>query len=232
MLTDVSFSVSEGERVAIIGGTGSGKSTLVRLLLGFFDAEGDITLGGAKYRELSPSVIREHYSAALQRGMIFEGTVKDNVRMGAPEASDEEITRALRDCAMDGFLNDHSEGLDYLLVGSGTNVSGGQRQRLNMARTVIREADIYVFDDSFSALDFLTESTIKQNLKERLAGKTQLIVTQRVSTAMSAEKIIVLDKGRIVGEGSHRELAKSCGIYREICISQLGREYMEGGADI
>ena len=133
---------------------------------------------------------------------------------------------------MDGFLEEHKEGLDYLLVGSGTNVSGGQRQRLNMARTVIRDADVYVFDDSFSALDFLTESNIKKNLGVRLSGKTQIIVTQRVSTAMSCERIIVLDSGKTVGIGTHGELMKSSDIYREICISQLGREYVEGVAEI
>lgn len=232
VLFDISFSVKEGERVAIIGGTGSGKSTLVRLLLGFFDAEGEITLGGARYSELSPSVIREHYSAALQRGMIFEGTVRDNIKMGSPEADDGKIISVLSDCAMDTFLSEHSEGLDYLLVGSGTNVSGGQRQRLNMARTVIRDADIYIFDDSFSALDFLTESKIKKNLAERLSGKTQIIITQRVSTAMSCERIIVLDRGKIVGTGTHGELIKSSDIYREICSSQLGREYAEGVVSI
>lgn len=228
-LYDVSMSINEGERVAIIGGTGAGKTTLVRVLLSLFDVDsGEIRIDGKPYPEMTKGEVRRHYSVALQRGMIFEGTLGDNVRMGYPEATDDEVISALTDCEMGGYLAECEDGLDHLLVGSGRNVSGGQKQRINMARTVIRPAEVYVFDDSFSALDFLTESRIKERLSHRLNGRTQITVTQRVGTAMSAERIFVMDGGRIVAVGNHRELLESSDIYREICISQLGADALGG----
>ena len=215
-----------------LGGTGAGKTTLIRLLLGLFRADGgSISLGGVDYRELTNAEIRSHYSAALQRGMIFEGTVRDNIGMGCPEASEDEILHSLRDSQMGEFVDSHTEGLDYLLIGSGRNVSGGQKQRLNIARAIIRDADIYLFDDSFSALDFLTERIIREELDKRLFGKSRITVTQRVSTALGAERIYVMDKGRIVGSGMHAELVRSCEVYREICISQLGVDAVGGDTD-
>ena len=232
VLENVSLSVKEGERVAIIGGTGSGKTTLVRLLLGLFDtSEGIISLGGESYSNLSKAEIRTHFSSALQKAMIFEGTVRDNIKMGNPTASDEDIMKALKMSKMEDFVLSHGEGLDYLLVGMGQNVSGGQRQRLNMARAVIKSTNIYIFDDSFSALDFLTESEIRENYANILKGKSQIIITQRVSTAMSAERIYVMDGGKIIGEGTHTQLLSSCGVYREIAESQLGRDAIGGGAN-
>ena len=232
VLENVSLSVKEGERVAIIGGTGSGKTTLVRLLLGLFDtSEGIISLGGESYSNLSKAEIRTHFSSALQKAMIFEGTVRDNIKMGNPTASDEDIMKALKMSKMEDFVLSHGEGLDYLLVGMGQNVSGGQRQRLNMARAVIKSTNIYIFDDSFSALDFLTESEIRENYANILKGKSQIIITQRVSTAMSAERIYVMDGGKIIGEGTHSQLLSSCGVYREIAESQLGRDAIGGGAN-
>lgn len=229
VLHGVSLKIKEGERVAIIGGTGSGKTTLVRLLSGLFDAcEGDILLGGASYRDMTKAEIRAHYSVALQKAMIFEGSLRENIKMGRPDADDEEILKVLELSKMADFVASHEEGLDYLLVGMGQNVSGGQRQRLNMARTIIKNADIYVFDDSFSALDFLTESEIRENYRNRLSGKSQIVVTQRVSTAMSADRIYVMDDGRIIGEGSHAELLSACPVYREIAESQLGMNRREG----
>ena len=199
------------------------------MLLGLADTNGgSLALGGVSYRELGKSEIRKRYSIALQRPMIFEGTVRENIKMGKPDASDEEILSALSDCAMKDFINAQKDGLDHFLVGGGQNVSGGQKQRLNMARTVIKPADIYIFDDSFSALDFLTESQIKQNLDERLKGKTVITVTQRVSTAMRAERIYLVDKGKIIGVGSHKELISTSPIYREICLSQLGADKVGG----
>ena len=215
--------------MAIIGGTGSGKTTLARLMLGLLDAsEGSFSVGGVKYSDLGKAEIRKRFSIALQRPMIFEGTVRDNIKMGKPDATDEEILQALSDCKMLDYVKSHDDYLDHLLVGGGQNVSGGQKQRLNMARTVIKDADIYLFDDSFSALDFLTESQIKSNLDKRLKGKTVITVTQRVSTAMRAERIFLLDKGKIVSVGTHSELLSSSPIYREICISQLGAESVGG----
>lgn len=223
VINNLSFTVKEGESVALIGGTGSGKSTLIKLLCGLFEkTEGDIVIGGASYSEMRKATLRSHFSVALQKAEIFEGTVRDNVRMGKPDATDEEIYEVLRLSKMSDFVDSHPEGLDYILVGGGQNVSGGQRQRINMARTVIKNADIYIFDDSFSALDFLTESEIKENYSSLLAGKSRIVATQRISTAMSADRIYVMDGGSIIGMGTHSELLHSCPIYREIADSQLG----------
>ena len=223
VIENISLSIKEGEHIALIGGTGSGKSTLIKLLAGLFEpSEGEIMIGEASYKDMRKVDVRSHFSVALQKAQIFEGTVRDNIKMGNPDATDDEIYEALRLSKMAEFVDSHEEGLDYILVGSGQNVSGGQRQRLNMARTVIKEADVYIFDDSFSALDFLTESEIKENYSALLRGKSRIVATQRISTAMSADRIYVLDNGRIIGVGTHRELLSSCPIYREIADSQLG----------
>ena len=224
VLEDLSLSIKEGENVAIIGGTGSGKTTLIRLLSGLFDPTGgDIILGGISYRDMKKTEIRSHFSVAMQRAQIFEGSIRENIKMGNPEATDQDVYEVLRLSKMEDFVKENKERLDYLLVGMGRNVSGGQKQRLNMARTVIKNADIYIFDDSFSALDYLTESEIRENYKLKLNGKSKIVATQRISTAMSADRIYVMDKGRIVGVGAHAELMKNCPIYREIAKSQLGR---------
>ena len=223
VIENISLSIKEGEHIALIGGTGSGKSTLIKLLAGLFEpSEGEIMIGDVSYKDMRKVDVRSHFSVALQKAQIFEGTVRDNIKMGNPNATDDEIYEALRLSKMAEFVDSHEEGLDYILVGSGQNVSGGQRQRLNMARTVIKEADVYIFDDSFSALDFLTESEIKENYSALLRGKSRIVATQRISTAMSADRIYVLDNGRIIGVGTHRELLSSCPIYREIADSQLG----------
>ena len=223
VLENLSLTVKQGEHIALIGGTGSGKSTLIKLLAGLFEpSEGEIIIGGASYKDMRKVDVRSHFSVALQKAQIFEGTVRDNIKMGKPDATDEEVYKVLGLSKMAEFVDSHEEGLDYILVGSGQNVSGGQRQRLNMARTVIKKADVYIFDDSFSALDFLTESEIKENYATLLQGKSRIVATQRISTAMSADRIYVLDKGRIIGVGTHSELLTSCPIYREIADSQLG----------
>ena len=229
-IKNLSLHVMEGERVAIIGGTGSGKSTVAKLLLDLFDpTEGDIILGGTSFSDMSKSTIRNNISIALQKAVIFEGSVRDNVKLSKPDATDEEIMEVLSLSKMDDFVKSHSEGLDYLLVGMGQNISGGQKQRLNMARAVIKQTNIYIFDDSFSALDFLTEKEIKENYEKILGGKSRIFITQRVSTAMSADRIYVMDGGEIVGMGSHSELVESCPIYREIAESQLGKRSVGGG---
>lgn len=229
VLKNINMKIGCGETVAIIGGTGSGKTTLVRLLLNFYTVDsGSIIIGGKQYSELKKGEVRSAYSPTLQRGMIFEGTLRDNITMGNRDISDGKILSAAADCELSEFIESHTEGLDYGLVGMGQNVSGGQKQRINMCRSVIREAPIYIFDDSFSALDYLTERKIQQRLFKRLKGKTKIIVTQRVSTALACEHIYVMDKGTVVGSGKHSELIKNCDIYREICISQLGEKALGG----
>jgi len=231
-LHDISMKIGAGESVAIIGGTGSGKSTLVKLLLSFYKpTEGEIAINGRPYSELGIREIRSAYSATLQRGMIFEGTVRSNINMGRRSASDEEILEKAREAELSDFISSHGEGLSYILVGSGQNISGGQKQRCNMARTLIKKAPVYIFDDSFSALDYLTERKIRTSLKSSLEGRTVITITQRISTALYADKIFVMDGGRIVGTGSHRELLASCSTYREIAISQLGEQVMGGERD-
>ena len=228
-LSDINFYADRGETVAIIGGTGSGKSTLVKALLAMYPCKaGSISINGIPYSNMKKGEIRLAYSVALQRAMIFEGTLRDNVSMGRAEATDDEILDVLADVALGEFVASKEEGIDFLLVGLGQNVSGGQKQRINMARTIIRSAPIYIFDDSFSALDYLTERKIQQKLFKRLDKRTKILVTQRVSTALAADRIYVMDKGRISAVGTHDELLKSSDIYKEICVSQLGMK-VDGG---
>lgn len=228
-LTNVSFFADKGETVAVIGGTGCGKSTLVKVLLAMYPYKnGDIFIDNVNYNSLSKGEIRLAYSVSLQKAMIFEGTIRDNITMGRQDATDDEIGSVLSDVQLEDFVASKDEGLDFLLVGLGQNVSGGQKQRINMARTVIREAPVYIFDDSFSALDYLTERRIQSRLFARLEGRTKILVTQRVSTALFADRIYVMDRGRISAVGTHDELISSSDIYREICISQLGKRALGG----
>ncbi len=222
-LSGVSLAVKAGQTAAIIGGTGSGKSTLLKLLLDFYPpTEGSISLGGRPYETLGRGCVRDNVSAALQKGMVFEGTLLDNVRMGNPDASEDDVKNALDIAQMTEFVQSHEEGLQYRLAQSGANISGGQKQRISIARTILKPASVYVFDDSFSALDYLTESKLRKALNRHLAGKTQIIITQRAATAMRCDVIFVIEQGSIVGSGTHAELLQSCTVYREIVRSQLG----------
>jgi len=228
-LYDISMKIEAGESVAVIGGTGSGKSTLIKLLLAFYSPDsGEIYVDSLPYSELKKNEARSAFSASLQRGMIFEGSFRDNINMGKREASDEELMSVASDAELSELINSHGDGLSYILVGMGQNISGGQKQRTNMARTLLRNSSVYIFDDSFSALDYLTERKIQKKLKERLKGKTKITVTQRVSTALAADRIFVMDRGRIVGTGTHSELIKNCPVYREIAVSQLGEAAIGG----
>lgn len=222
-LSGITLTVKAGETAAIIGGTGSGKSTLLKLLLNFYPpTEGSISLGGKPYETIGRSGVRDNVSAALQKGMVFEGTLLDNVRMGWPDADEDAVKNVLDIAQMTEFLESHEEGLSYRLAQSGANISGGQKQRISIARTILKPASVYVFDDSFSALDYLTESKLRKALNRHLAGKTQIIITQRAATAMRCDTVFVIEQGSIVGSGTHAELLKSCGVYREIVRSQLG----------
>ncbi|MEG1519613.1 MAG: ABC transporter ATP-binding protein [Clostridia bacterium] len=222
-LTKVSFEVKNGETLAIVGGTGAGKSTVLQLLLKFYSPSGGkITLDGIDYKEITQNEIRYAYSCVLQKTAIFSGSIRENVLMGKKNANDEEVINALSIAQMSDFLAEKADGLDFQLEEGGSNLSGGQKQRISIARAIIKNSPILIFDDSFSALDFLTESKLRKSIKEKMGEKTQIIITQRVGTAMSADKILVLDKGLMVGLGTHSDLMNNCEIYKEIYNSQVG----------
>ncbi len=222
-LENVSMDVKEGEIIGIIGATGSGKSTIVKLLLRFIDPSyGDIIVGGRNYKNCGIKEGRSAFSTALQKSMIFEGTVRENVGFGNSSATLDDIKEACDIAMISEFIESQPDGYDHRLAKLGTNVSGGQKQRIAIARALIKDAPIYIFDDSFSALDYLTESKLRSKLNAKLKGKTQIIVTQRSATAMHCDKIYVLEGGKIVGHGKHDDLMKSCEIYKEIYNSQHG----------
>lgn len=229
-LSDVSFDIAPGEKVAFIGGTGSGKSSIVKLIMKFFNpTSGEISYDGKSVSEISGKRVRNNVTCVLQNATIFSGTISSNVRMSAADASDEQVYDALKIAELKGFVENLETGLDYEILSGGSNLSGGQKQRLSIARAMLKKGSIYLFDDSFSALDFLTEAHVKENLDKTLSGKTKIVMTQRASTAASADKIFVLDEGRIVGRGTHKDLLSSCRQYREIYESQTGQK-VEGGA--
>ena len=210
-LSDVSFDIAPGEKVAFIGGTGSGKSSIVKLIMKFFNpTSGEISYDGKSVSEISGKRVRNNVTCVLQNATIFSGTIGSNVRMSAADASDEQVYDALKIAELKGFVENLETGLDYEILSGGSNLSGGQKQRLSIARAMLKNGSIYLFDDSFSALDFLTEAHVKENLDKTLSGKTKIVMTQRASTAASADKIFVLDEGRIVGRGTHKDLLSSC----------------------
>ena len=225
VLKNINFSVSNGEKVAVIGGTGSGKSTLIKVLCGFYPVEsGRVNFGGKDYSPTLLGSIRKSLSVALQKSMIFEGSLKENVTCFNNDYANEQILKALSVAQLDGFMQEKG-GLDFALKQYGANVSGGQKQRINIARTILRDASVYVFDDSFSALDFLTESALRKQLNSYLNGKTQIIITQRIATAMKCDKIFVMEAGEIIGVGDHEALVKNCNVYAELYRSQMGVGY-------
>lgn len=227
-IVDLDLVVKQGETVAVIGGTGSGKSTLVKLLMAFYPIKtGRFTVGGIDAAELGTATIRENFSVALQKAMLFEGTIESNILVGKPEAASEEVEEVVRIAMLEDFVASQEEGIKHPISQAGTNVSGGQKQRINIARTILRPANLYLFDDSFSALDYLTESKLRRGLNRYLAGKSQLIITQRAATAMRCDRIYVMEQGRVVGEGTHDSLMDTCTVYREIVRSQLGGDHEE-----
>lgn len=222
-LKDISLHIARGQKAAVIGGTGSGKSTLVQILLGFrAPTSGAVLLDGISTEKLSRRTIRDNISCVLQNATIYSGTIRENVRMGKLDASDAEIRSALETAQAGEFVNAYADGIDHEIRQSGKNLSGGQKQRLSIARALLKEAPIYIFDDSFSALDFLTEAKLRTELNRRLAGKTQMIITQRVTSAMHCDVIFVMDGGALVDRGTHGQLLERCGVYREIYASQTG----------
>lgn len=226
-LSNVSFTAEPGETVAIIGGTGSGKSTLLNLIMRFYDLEegsGAILVGGVDIREMNQKDLRDLIGFVSQKPVLFSGTVRDNITYGNESASDEEVLRALEIAQAKDFVLGLLEGLEAVVAQGGTNFSGGQKQRLSIARALVRRPAIYIFDDSFSALDFKTDAQLRAALRRETQDATKLIVAQRVSTVLDADKIIVLDQGRVVGIGRHKELLKTSPVYREIVASQLSEE--------
>ena len=226
-LTDLNFTCRKGETTAVIGGTGSGKSTIAKLLLRFHDVtEGTVRVGGADVRDISQNELRSRISYVPQKAWLFSGTIADNLSYGSENASEEEMRRILAVAQAD-FVSSLANGLDSHVAQGGTNYSGGQKQRLSIARALMKKADLYIFDDSFSALDFKTDAALRKALKEEVADAAVLIIAQRINTILNADQIIVLDEGRIVGIGRHEELMENCPVYREIAGSQ-----MKGGGEV
>ena len=222
VLSDISFTARPGETTAFIGSTGSGKTTLVNLIPRFFDVtEGSITIDGVDIRDMKQHELREMIGYVPQKGMLFSGDIKSNIAYGAEDKSFENIKRAAEVAQAEDFIMEKEEGFDAPVAQGGTNVSGGQKQRLSIARALAKKAPIYIFDDSFSALDFKTDAALRKELKKSAGESTLLIVAQRISTIADADQIVVLNEGRIAGKGTHKELMQTCGVYREIASSQL-----------
>ncbi len=224
-LKNISFRANKGDTVAIIGATGSGKTSFINLIPRFYDAtKGEVIVDGVNVKNLTDQTLHQIISIVPQKGMLFTGTVKDNIAFGNPNLTTDEIVKAAKIAEADNFINEMPDQYDSKISQGGKNVSGGQRQRLSIARAVAINPEIIIFDDSFSALDFKTDKQVRKNLEENMKDVTKIIVAQRIGTIMEASLIIVLDDGEVVGMGKHQELLQSCDVYREIALSQLSKE--------
>lgn len=225
VLKDVSFTAKKGETIAFIGSTGSGKSTLVNLIPRFYDvSEGSIRIDGVDIRDYDLFELRSRLGVIPQKAFLFNGTIADNIRFGKPDATIEEVIQAAKTAQAYDFIMEKEHGFEEEITEGATNVSGGQKQRLSIARALVRKPDIYVFDDSFSALDFKTDATLRKELKKETGDAIVMVVAQRISSIMEADRIVVLNEGNVIGTGTHRELLKNCEIYKEIALSQLSEE--------
>lgn len=225
VLSNINFTANAGETTAIVGGTGSGKSTVINLIPRFFDAtSGEILIDGINIKDITQEELHNKIGYVPQKAFLFSGTIESNIRYGKPNATDEEIERAAEIAQASEFINKLPEKYKTDVSQAGANFSGGQKQRLSIARAIVGNPEILIFDDSFSALDFKTDAQLRKALEQNLKGKTIITVAQRISTVMNADKIIVLNKGEIVGIGKHLELLKTCKVYREIAESQLSEE--------
>lgn len=225
ILKNISFRAETGQTIAFIGMTGSGKSTLIHLVPRFYDAsEGEVLVDGVNVRQLKKETLHRIVGYVPQKSVLFSGTVKENIAFGNPGMSEKEVVKAAEIAEADGFIQEMEKGYDSAISQGGKNVSGGQKQRISIARAVASDPEIFIFDDSFSALDYKTDKKVRENLKEKAADATKLIVAQRIGTIMDADRIIVLEHGEAVGSGTHRELLETCPVYREIALSQLSKE--------
>ena len=232
VIHDISFTARPGETTAIIGSTGSGKSTLVNLIPRFYDVtEGSITLDGVDIRNVSQHELREKLGYVPQKGILFSGDIASNIMFGNPEGGEEEMIGAAEIAQAIEFIDQKPDGYKSPIAQGGSNVSGGQKQRLSIARAIAKHPEVFIFDDSFSALDFKTDITLRKALKKRTKNSTVLIVAQRISTILNAEQIIVLDDGKIAGMGTHQELLKTCEVYQQIVASQLSESELKAGQE-
>lgn len=230
VLSDVSFTVRKGETIAFIGSTGSGKSTLVSLVPRFYDvSSGSIRINGTDVRQLDLQQLRSVIGYVAQKAVLFRGTIAENIRFGKKDASEEEVRHAAEVAQACEFITAKPKQFEERIVEGASNVSGGQKQRLSIARAIVRHPQIYIYDDSFSALDFATDAKLRKALKGEVKDAIMMIVAQRVSTIMNADQIVVLNEGRVVGQGTHSELLKTCQIYHEIASSQLSEEELAYG---
>ena len=228
VITDIDLVANPGETTAFIGSTGSGKSTLINLIPRFYDVtDGELLVDGVNIKDVDLKKLRDKIGFVPQKGVLFTGTIKDNIKYGNENITDEDVNKALDIAQATEFVSKLKGGVDYDISQGGTNVSGGQKQRLSIARAIAKDPDIYVFDDSFSALDFKTDAKLRGELAKITKNKTVLIVAQRISTIMNADKIVVLDEGRVVGIGKHKDLLENCSVYKEIALSQLSKEELE-----
>lgn len=225
VLTDISFKAKKGETVAVIGSTGSGKSTLVNLIPRFYDVtKGAVRIDGVDVRDMTQKELRDRLGYVPQKGVLFSGTIDSNIRYGKKDISSSQVQQAADIAQASEFIDTKPHKYDSPIAQGGTNVSGGQKQRLSIARAIAKQPEIFIFDDSFSALDFKTDSTLRKALKEHTKDATTVIVAQRISTILNADQIIVLDDGHMAGIGTHKELMKNCEVYRQIAMSQLSEE--------
>lgn len=225
VLSDISFVAKPGETTAIIGSTGSGKSTLINLIPRFYDVTaGSILLNGVDIRNMTQHKLREKLGLVPQKGVLFTGTIESNIKFGNESMDDEQMKKAAKIAQAEEFINSKTDGYNSEISEGGTNVSGGQKQRLSIARAIAKNPEVYIFDDSFSALDYKTDAALRKALANELSESTVIIVAQRISTIMNADQILVLDEGRIVGKGTHAELLNNCEVYQQIATSQLSKE--------
>ena len=225
VLTDISFKAKKGQTIAVIGSTGSGKSTLINLIPRYYDVtKGSVKVDGVDVRDMTQKELRDKLGYVPQKGVLFSGTIDSNIRYGKPEITDAQVKEAAEVAQATEFIDTKPEKYESPVSQGGTNVSGGQKQRLAIARAIAKDPKIFIFDDSFSALDLKTDVALRKALAENVKDSTVIIVAQRISTILHAEQILVLDDGKVVGKGTHEELLRSCEVYQEIAKSQLSEK--------